>query len=293
MENNIVRLAVQKSGRLSDESFDLVAQCGIRVNRQDHRLKASATNFPMELLYLRDDDIPEYVAAGVADLGIVGENLIIEKQKEVRTIKTLGFGKCRLSIAVPRSLNYESKRDLNGLTIATTYPRSLSRFLEEHGIKANIREIRGSTEIAPSVGLAEAVCDLVSSGSTLLRHGLEETHVVFESQAALIASNQLSPEKQSVLDRWLFRLDAVLNARECKYILLNAPDESLEQIVKTLPSLRSPTVVPLAEEGWSSVHAVINENRFWEVLEQLKDLGSTGILVCPIEKMIIDDEVLP
>ena len=285
MNNKILRLAVQKSGRLSEDSLSLIKECGIRFNSSDNKLKSAARNFPLELLYLRDDDIPQYVADGVADIGIVGENVVLEKEKSVSIIERLGFGKCRLSIAIPEQVNYKSLRDLDNKKIATSYPKILKKFLNENSILAEIREIRGSAEIAPSIGLADAVCDLVSSGSTLLSTRLKEVEVILQSEAVLIAGSNLSSEAKKILESLLVRIRSVQTARNSKYILLNAPNTSLEDIIKILPGLKSPTVLPLANKDWSSVHTVINENDFWEIIEKLKDKGAEGILVVPIEKM--------
>ena len=282
----MLKLAIQKSGRLSEDSLGLIKECGIGLNRYDNRLKTQAANFPMEILFLRDDDIPEYIADGVVDAGIVGENILIERQAPVRVREHLGFSKCRLSIAVPKEAAYEGPRSLAGKRIATSYPVSLKDFLRRAGVEASIREISGSTEIAPSIGLADAICDLVSSGSTLLSNGLREVEVVLRSQAVLACGNELAPEKERILESLLFRVRAVLRAREYKYILLNAPNDHLDEIVRVLPGLKAPTVMPLAEAGWSSVHTVIREDEFWERIEQLKAAGAQGILVCPIEKLV-------
>ncbi|MCS7004030.1 MAG: ATP phosphoribosyltransferase [Cytophagales bacterium] len=287
MENVLLRLALQKSGRLSEDSLNLISRCGIKMNNGLGTLKTSASNFPMEFLFLRDDDIPGYVADGVADIGIVGENVLFEKNKLVMEVHKLGFSKCRLSIAVPREVNYKGVSDLNGKRIATTYPRILQRFLDENGIEAKIHEISGSVEIAPNIGLADAICDIVSTGSTLFTNGLKEVETVFRSEAVLIGHPHLSETKQQILHKFLFRIKAHQTAQNNKYILLNAPKESLETIIKILPGMKSPTVTPLAQEGWVSVHSVIDENDFWDKIELLKDAGAQGILVIPIEKMII------
>jgi ATP phosphoribosyltransferase len=284
---NVIRIAIQKSGRLSEDSLKLIKECGIEFNNGTGKLKAQAENFPAEFLFLRDDDIPGYVADGVADIGIVGENVAVEKDKGVDIVYKLGFSKCRLSIAIPKTENYNSVKDLNSLNIATSYPKITSDFLKQNGVEATIHEISGSVEIAPSIGLAEAVCDIVSSGSTLLSNGLKEVEVIFKSQAVMIARPDLSPEKNKTLQQLLFRIKAVQQAKNNKYILLNAPNKSLQEIIDILPGMKSPTVLPLAEEGWSSVHSVINENEFWEKIESLKAAGAQGILVVPIEKMIL------
>lgn len=284
--SNILRLAIQKSGRLSEESLKLIKECGIEMGSGGATLKAVASNFPVEMLFLRDDDIPGYVADGVADIGIVGENVSVEKKKSVKIIEKLGFSKCRLSIGVSRLFDYKNVSDLNGLKIATSYPNILSDFLFENKIKASIHEISGSVEIAPSIGLSDAVCDIVSSGSTLISNGLKEVEVIFRSQAVLISGPKLSEEKSKTLNDLLFRMAAVRNAKNTKYILLNAPDKSIEKIISLLPGVKSPTVMPLAEKGWSSLHSVVQENDFWQVIEKLREAGAEGILVIPIEKII-------
>ena len=283
---NILRIAVQKSGRLSESSLALIKECGIDFNNGTGKLKSEATNFPAELLFLRDDDIPGYVADGVADVGIVGENVMIEKAQHVELIEKLGFSKCRLSLAIPRGQHYEHLQDLQGKDIATSYPKILSKFLQENGVSARIHEISGSVEIAPSIGLAEAICDIVSSGSTLMSNGLREVEVVFRSEAVMIGSPQMSAEKKSILQKLLFRIHSVQNAKKNKYILLNAPNSALEKITQILPGMKSPTILPLATEGWSSIHSVIHEDDFWDIIENLKNAGAEGILVVPIEKMI-------
>jgi ATP phosphoribosyltransferase len=281
---SVLRLAIQKSGRLAEESLRLISECGIRFNRADNKLKASASNFPLELLYLRDDDIPEYVAEGVADIGIVGENVLREKERACEIVERLGFGKCRLSIALPEGVDYGGKESLAGLRIATTYPKILRQFLQREKIPAEIREIRGSAEVAPSIGLADAVCDLVSSGSTLLSHRLKEVCEVMRSEAVLISSTALL-EKATLLDRLLLRIRSVRRAQDTRYILLNAPNDRLEEIISLLPGLKSPTVLPLATPEWCSVHSVVREDDCWEVVEKLTEAGAQGILVVPVEKM--------
>jgi ATP phosphoribosyltransferase len=285
-QNIMFQLAIQKSGRLSEDSLNLVKECGIALNRHDNRLKTQALNFPIEILFLRDDDIPEYIADGVVDAGIVGENMLIESKKEVVVVEKLGFSKCRLCMAVPNSATYDGINTLNGKSIATSYPVSLQKFLDTHNIKATIKVISGSTEIAPSIGLADAICDIVSSGSTLISNGLREVETVLKSEAVLARHKTLSPEKNKIFEDLLFRIQAVLRARRFKYILLNAPDAKLNNIIAALPGLRAPTVMPLAESGWSSVHTVIQEDQFWEKIGKLKDAGAEGILVLPIEKLI-------
>ncbi len=286
MENTL-RLAVQKSGRLSEGSMKLIKSCGISVSNGIGKLKAKAANFPVEFFFLRDDDIPGYVADGIADIGIVGENVIVEKQKPVDTAHRLGFSKCRLSIAIEKAAQYNGPQDLQGMRIATSYPNLLGKFLDENDIKAEVHEISGSVEIAPSIGLAKAVCDIVSSGSTLFTNGLKEVETIFNSEAVLIANKALSEGKKKVLEQLLFRIKSLQQAKNNKYILLNAPEKNIDAIIEQLPGMRSPTVLPLAQKGWVSVHSVINENDFWAKIEDLKAAGAEGILVVPIEKMIL------
>lgn len=282
-----LKIAVQKSGRLSEESMRLLKDCGIDITNGAGKLKSEATNFPLEVFFLRDDDIPQYVEDGVADIGIVGENVLLEKNKNIRTIDKLGFGKCRLSIAVPKDRTYTSIKDLNKLKIATSYAGVLSQYLKKKKVKAEIHEISGSVEIAPGIGLADAICDLVSSGSTLLSNGLKEVEVVLRSEAVMAANKNLSKEKKEILNKLLFRIKALRSAKNNKYILLNAPNKKLKIICDILPGMKSPTILPLAEKGWSSVHSVVKEDQFWEIIEKLKDNGAQGILVVPIEKMIV------
>ena len=281
-----LRIAIQKSGRLSEDSLDLIRECGIKFANGMRKLKSDAANFPIEFLFLRDDDIPGYVEDGVADIGIVGENVAVEKGKNVEIAKRLGFSKCRLSLAVAKSNPYNDVKDLQGKNIATSYPVILGQYLKENGVEATIHEISGSVEIAPSIGLAEAICDIVSSGSTLFMNGLKEVETIFRSEAVLIKGKSLSEEKQQSLEKLLFRINSVQKGKNNKYILLNAPEESLDKIISILPGMRSPTVLPLATKGWNSVHSVIKEDEFWEVIDQLKEAGAEGILVVPIEKMI-------
>jgi len=281
-------LAIQKSGRLHDDSMKLLKECGIDITNGVNKLKAEASNFPLDVYFLRDDDIPQYVEDAVADIGIVGENVVYEKNKAVEVVDHLSFGKCRLSIAVQRNENYEGISNyLQGKRIATSYPVLVQKYLDENLINAEIHEISGSVEIAPGIGLADAICDLVSSGSTLFMNGLKEVETILQSQAVLIKNQQLSPKKMTTLNKLLFRIHAVKKAKNNKYILLNAPNENLQQIISLLPGMKSPTVLPLAESGWSSVHSVLSENDFWDIIEQLKGAGAQGILVIPIEKMVI------
>lgn len=286
MSEKKLKIALQKSGRLSEDSIKLLKNCGISFGNGVAKLKAEARNFPLEIFFLRDDDIPEYVADGVADIGIVGENVIYEAEKDVEVIEKLGFGRCRLSIAVPKSFIYKDFNDLANTRIATTYANILGKFIKENNIKAEIHTISGSVEIAPSIGLADAVCDLVSSGSTLFSNGLREVEQVLHSEAALIKGKNLDENAQKILNKFLFRVKAVIAAKQNKYILLNAPNNKLDEIIRLLPGMKSPTVLPLAESGWSSVHSVINENEFWEVVENLKLEGAEGILVLSIDQMI-------
>jgi ATP phosphoribosyltransferase len=283
----MLKIAIQKSGRLYEDSTRLLKECGIELNNGNKQLKAVSYNFPLEVYFLRDDDIPQYIYDGVADIGIVGENVLLEKNKDIDLVYRLGFGRCRLSIAVPKSMNYTALQDLNGLKIATTYSGILQQYLTQKNIDAEIHEINGSVEIAPGIGLADAICDLVSSGSTLFTNGLKEVEVLLRSEAVLAANRNLSAEKQTLLQKLLLRIVAVKTAGNNKYILLNAPDHQLPNITKVLPGMKSPTIVPLTEKGWSSVQSVVNENDFWEVIEKLKEFEAEGILVLPIEKMIV------
>jgi ATP phosphoribosyltransferase len=283
----MLKIAIQKSGRLYDDSVKLLRECGIELNNSNKQLKATADNFPLEVYFLRDDDIPQYVYDSVADIGIVGENVLLEKNKDIELLFKLGFGKCRLSLAVPKSMKYDSLQDLNGLKIATTYSNITQDFLQKNAIDAEIHEISGSVEIAPGIGLADAICDLVSSGSTLFTNNLKEVEVVLRSEAVLVGDRKMNEEKKAILRKLLMRINAVKTAKNNKYILLNAPNNQLDNIVSVLPGSKSPTIVPLAEEGWSSVQSVVNENDFWEVIERLKEFEAEGILVLPIEKMII------
>ncbi len=282
-----IRIAIQKSGRLSEDSIALFKECGIRLDMGKGRLKSESSNFEAEFLFLRDDDIPGYVEDGVADLGIVGENVLVESEKDVIISKKLGFSKCRLSIAVPRESPFNGPQDLNNKSIATSYPKLLGKYLAENSITAHIHEISGSVEIAPSIGLAEAICDIVSSGSTLLSNGLKEVQKIFKSEAVLISNKNLNSHKAQLLDKILFRINAVQKAQDHKYILLNAPNDRLDLIISIISGMKSPTVMPLAVEGWSSVHSVLEESAFWEKIEALREAGAQGILVIPIEKMIL------
>ena len=282
-----LKIAIQKSGRLNEKSVELLKNCGLSFENYKSSLISPVSNFPLEILFLRDDDIPEYVQDAVVDIGFVGENVIVEKNKQVGSVEKLGFGKCRLSIAIPKTGSINSMNDLNEKKIATSYPLILSNYLKEKNINATIQEISGSVEIAPRIGLADAICDLVSSGSTLFSNELKELETVLKSEAVLISNKNLSAEKQNLLDKLLFRIRAVKKAKNNKYVLLNAPNNKLDSIIKLLPGMKSPTILPLAESGWSSVHSVISETDFWNIIEQLKEAGAQGILIVPIEKMII------
>ena len=282
-----LKIAIQKSGRLNEDSVRLLKDCGIDIKNGLNKLKAECENFPLEVFFLRDDDIPQYVEDRVADVGIVGENVLYEKGKQVDIVEKLGFGKCRLSIAVARSESYTGAASLDGKRIATSYPAIVQKFIDANKISAEIHEISGSVEIAPGIGLAEAIADLVSSGSTLFMNGLKEVETILESQAVLVRNQQLGAEQQEILDRLLFRIRSVKKAKNNKYVLLNAPNSNLDEIISLLPGMKSPTVLPLAEPGWSSVHSVLSENQFWDIIEKLKNAGAQGILVIPIEKMII------
>jgi ATP phosphoribosyltransferase len=281
-----IKLAIQKKGRLSEDSINLIHECDISFPNSIGRLVTPCYDFPMEILFLRDDDIPGYVEDGVADIGIVGENVLVESGKKVDEMRKLGFGKCRLSLAVPRGMNYTSIQDMQGKSIATSYPNILQAYLGKQNVKADVHVISGSVEIAPGIGLADAICDIVSTGSTLLSNGLKEVEQIFSSEAVLVSNKNLSTEKKQLLDKLLFRFVSVQKAQKNKYILLNAPNEKLNEVIKLLPGINSPTVLPLAREGWSSVHSVISVKDFWEVIEKLKSAGAEGILVTPIEKLI-------
>jgi len=281
-----LKIAIQKSGRLSENSHRLLEECGIKFSNGTSVLKTRAANFPVEILFLRDDDIPQYVEQQVADIGILGENMVLEKNKEVAILEQLGFAQCRLSLAIRKEENYTGPEYFNNKRVATSYPRLLSEFFIKNNIKAEIEEISGSVEIAPGIGLADAVCDIVSSGSTLMTNGLREVTTILRSEAVIIGNKKLSEEKKEILDRLLFRIRAVKGARENKYILLNAPESSIQEICRILPGMKSPTILPLAEKGWCSLHSVVKEDEFWERITQLKSAGAEGILVIPIEKMI-------
>ena len=284
---NRLKIAVQKSGRLLDDSLKLLKECGISIDNGRNQLKASARNFPIDVLYLRNGDIPQYVQDGVADIGIIGQNTVIEKEKNIKEALALGFSKCRLSIATPRQTDYSGPQWLEGKRIATSYPNSLRQYLTEHNVTAEIHEISGSVEIAPNIGLADAICDLVSTGSTLFKNNLVEQEVILRSEAAIVQNEDLAPELQQILDKLVFRIQSVLTARKNKYLLMNARDEAVQDIINVLPGMKSPTVMPLAQTGWSSIHTVISEDRFWDIIDSLKDKGAEGILIIPIQKMIL------
>lgn len=282
-----LKIAIQKSGRLNEESLKLLKSCGIRVDNSSDRLKVSVKDFPLEVLFLRNSDIPKYLEDGVADIAIVGENLLIEQQRNVEIIERLGFSKCRVSLAVPKEANAESLQFFEGKKVATSYPNTLQNYFNSKNIKADIHLISGSVEIAPNIGLADGICDIVSTGSTLEKNGLKETEVILESQAVLAASKNLNEWQQKILDKLLFRIQSVQKAQNTRYILMNVPNNKIEEVSQILPVLKSPTIMPLAEEGWSSLHSVIEENQFWEVIDALKEAGAEGILIAPIEKIVL------
>lgn len=282
-----LKIAVQKSGRLHDDSMKLLKDIGISIDNGKDQLKASAKNFPLEVFYLRNGDIPQYLKDGVVDAAIIGENVLIEKGNEISIIEKLGFSSCKVSVAVPKSKSYKSIQDLEGKRIATSYPNTVKQFLQRNKVNAQIHIINGSVEIAPNIGLADAIVDIVSSGSTLFKNGLKEVEVLLKSEAVLAISPQISSENQNIVSKLQFRLQSVLRGRQNKYVLLNAPDDKLDAIMNILPGMNSPTILPLAKDGWSSLHSVINKNEFWEVIDELKNNGAEGILVCPIENMVL------
>ncbi|MEO9660688.1 MAG: ATP phosphoribosyltransferase [Maribacter dokdonensis] len=282
-----IRIAIQKSGRLNEESLQILKDCGISIDNGKDQLKASSRNFPMEVFYLRNGDIPQYLRDGVVDIAIIGENVLIEKGEDISIAEKLGFSKCKVSLAVPKSVKYNSVKDFEGKRIATSYPNTVLNYLKDKGVSADLHIINGSVEIAPNIGLADAICDIVSSGSTLFKNNLKEVEVMLTSEAVLAVSPKISNERRELLEKLQFRIQSVLRARASKYVLLNAPNEKLEGVLKLLPGMRSPTVLPLADAGWSSVHTVINKDTFWEVIDELKKAGAEGILVCPIEKMVL------
>jgi len=282
----MIRIAIQKSGRLNIDSMALLKSCGISIDNGKDQLKAAARNFPMEVFFLRNGDIPQYLRDGVVDLAIVGSNLLVEKGNDLEIIEPLGFSKCKVSIAIPKGVPFAGVQDLADKKIATSYPNTVNQFLEKKGIQADIHVISGSVEIAPNIGLADAICDIVSSGSTLFKNNLKEVIEILKSEAVLVQAPNLTSEQQLLIDKLQFRIQAVLRAKQSRYILLNVPNEQIEAVSAILPVLKSPTVLPLAQEGWSSIHSVINSGDFWEVIDQLKAAGAEDILVCPIEKMV-------
>lgn len=284
---NTLKIAIQKSGRLHDESIQILKDCGISIYNGNDQLKVTASNFPLEVYYLRNSDIPQYLIDGVVDITIVGDNLLVEKGQNIQIAEKLGFSKCKVSVAVPKNFNYNSIQDLNGLRVATSYPKTVVDYFSSKGISVDIHQISGSVEIAPNIGLSDAIVDIVSSGSTLFKNGLKEVEVILKSEAVLAVSPRISEEAKQVLSKLQFRIQSVLRSRKSKYILMNVPNDKISEISKILPVLKSPTVMPLAEDGWSSVHSVIDEDQFWEVIDQLKEAGAEGILVCPIEKMVL------
>ncbi|PHQ30127.1 ATP phosphoribosyltransferase [Leeuwenhoekiella nanhaiensis] len=282
-----IKIAIQKAGRLNEDSLQILKDCGVSIDNGRDQLKASAANFPLEVFYLRNGDIPQYLRDGVVDIAIIGENVLIEKGTDIAIAQKLGFSKCKVSLAVPKGTKYESVKDFEGKRIATSYPNTVLDYLSKYGVKADLHIINGSVEIAPNIGLADGICDIVSSGSTLFKNGLKEVEVMLKSEAVLAVSPKIDSERQEILDKLIFRIKAVLKGRDYKYVLLNAPNDRLDAIIAMLPGMKSPTVLPLAEEGWSSVHSVIDKNEFWEVIDKLKDSGAQGILVSDIEKMVL------
>ena len=283
----MIKIGIQKSGRLNQNSIDLLKNCGISIENFNDQLKVSASNFPLDIYFLRNGDLPKYIKDGVIDLAIVGQNIIEEKGEEIDVIENLGFSKCRVSIAVPKSTKINSIKKLNGLKIATSYPKTLQKFLKKNDINSDIHIINGSVEIAPNIGLSDAICDIVSSGSTLFKNNLIEVFKILDSEAVLVQSPNMTPKKLDIVDKLMFRIRSVLRAKKSKYILLNAPNNKIEKISKILPVLKSPTVLPLGIKGWSSMHSVIDDDKFWEVIDKLKAEGAEDILVCPIEKMVL------
>lgn len=281
-----IKIAIQKSGRLHTESLGLLKDCGISIDNGRDQLKAASNNFPLEIYYLRNGDIPQYLKDGVVDCAIIGENLLVEKGQGIATVEKLGFSKCRVSLAVAKIFEYDTIEDLRGKRIATSYPNTVQAYLDKHHIEADLHIINGSVEIAPNIGLADAICDIVSSGSTLFKNNLKEVETILRSEAVLAVSPKISAEIQLVLERLQFRMRSVLKGRDYRYVLLNAPDKGLERILDIIPGMKSPTILPLAQQGWSSVHSVLHKDTFWEVIDQLKEAGAEGILVCPIEKMV-------
>ncbi len=285
--NTKIRIAVQKSGRLNEKSLALLKSCGISIDNGKDQLKTNARDFPLEVFYLRNGDIPQYLRDGVIDIAILGENTLIEKGEDLQIIERLGFSKCKVSLAIPKNEPYTSVKDFEGKRIATSYPNTVQRYLEEKGVNAELHIINGSVEIAPNIGLADGICDIVSSGSTLFKNNLKEVEVMLTSEAVLTISPKISEERKEILEKLRFRIRSVLKGQRSRYVLMNVPNIKLDAVIEILPGMRSPTVLPLAEEGWSSVHSVIDEKSFWDVIDQLKEAGAEGILVCPIEKMVL------
>ncbi|MDG4715673.1 ATP phosphoribosyltransferase [Winogradskyella marincola] len=282
-----LKIAIQKSGRLNEDSMKILKDVGISIDNGKDQLKASAKNFPLEVFYLRNGDIPQYLKDGVVDVAIIGENVLVEKGQDITIAEKLGFSSCKVSVAIPKGKSYNSIKDLDGKRIATSYPNTVNQFLKDNNVNANLHIINGSVEIAPNIGLADAIVDIVSSGSTLFKNNLKEVEVILKSEAVLAVSPQISSENQAILNKLQFRLQSVLKARNSRYVLLNAPNNKVDDIINILPGMKSPTVLPLAEEGWSSLHSVINKNDFWEIIDELKANGAEGILVCPIENMVL------
>lgn len=282
-----IRIAIQKSGRLNEDSLQILKDCGISIDNGRDQLKASAGNFPLEVFYLRNGDIPQYLRDGVVDIAIIGENVLIEKGADIVVAQKLGFSKCKVSLAIPKNKKYESVKDFEGKRIATSYPNTVQQYLEKNGVQADLHIINGSVEIAPNIGLADAICDIVSSGSTLFKNNLKEVEVMLTSEAVLAVSPKIDRERKAILEKLVFRIQAVLKGRDFKYVLLNAPNDKVDEIIEMLPGMKSPTVLPLAQEGWSSIHSVVDKNQFWEVIDKLKQAGAQGILVSAIEKMVI------
>ncbi|GEQ86329.1 ATP phosphoribosyltransferase [Patiriisocius marinistellae] len=282
-----LKIAIQKSGRLNEDSLNLLKDCGISIDNGKDQLKADARNFPLEVFYLRNGDIPQYLKDGVVDCAIIGENVLVEKGQDISMKERLGFSTCRVSIAVPKESEYSNSGDLNGKRIATSYPETVKTYLKKNNIEADIHIINGSVEIAPNIGLADAICDIVSSGSTLFKNNLKEVEVLMKSEAVLAVSPSITSEISTILDKLQFRIASVLKGKNSRYVLLNAPNEKLEEITQILPGMKSPTILPLAEEGWSSIHSVVDQDKFWDIIDQLKEAGAQGILVCPIEKMVL------
>ena len=282
-----LRIAIQKSGRLNEDSLQILQDCGISIDNGKDQLKAIASNFPLEVFYLRNGDIPQYLRDGVVDVAIIGENVLVEKGEDINIAVKLGFSKCKVSLAIPKNEQYKGIAYFNNKKIATSYPNTVKKYLLDKGIETQLHIINGSVEIAPNIGLADGICDIVSSGSTLFKNNLKEVEILLTSEAVLAVSPLIPKENQQILNKLQFRLQAVLKGRNSKYILLNAPNEKLQEIIAVLPGMKSPTVLPLATKGWSSVHSVIPKNQFWEIIDLLKEKGAEGILVCPIEKMVL------